>query len=47
MAKRGAKSAPDTTDGGDAVLEPKPKRGQKPRVVKGTEAAGTTAILVD
>ena len=47
MAKRGAKSAPDTTDGRGAVLEPKPKCGQKPRVVKGTEVAETTAILVD
>ena len=47
MAKRGAKSAPDTTDGGDGVLEPKPKCGQKPRVVKATEVAETTAILVD
>ena len=43
MAKRGAKSAPDTTDGGNVVLEPKPKRGRKPRVVKGTSAAATIA----
>ena len=43
MAKRGAKAAPDTAEGGDVALEPKSKCVRKPRATRGKAVAGAAA----